>query len=207
MAGVSADGRSQRSTIPKEDAVSPMVSSEAVMITSVIDAKEGRDVAITDIPDAYLTADMDDFVVMVLEGTLAELLVKTASNVYQKYLGVGKDNKPVLYVQLRKALYGYLKSALLFYKRRVGNLQAYGFKINPYDPCVANKIVNGKQMTVCWHVDDLKISHVDDAEVTKILEWLEKTYGQLRTTRGKVHEYLGMTLDFSERGHVKIGMQ
>ena len=34
-----------------------------------------------------------------------------------------------------------------------------GFKLNPYDPCVANKIVHGKQLTIAWHVDDLKVSH------------------------------------------------
>ena len=41
-----------------------------------------------------------------------------------------------------------------------------GFEINPYDPCVANKMVNGAQCTVYWHVDDLKVFHVDEAVVT-----------------------------------------
>ena len=36
-----------------------------------------------------------------------------------------------------------------------------GFIINPYDPSVANKIDDGKQLTLRWHVDDLMISHVD----------------------------------------------
>ena len=34
-----------------------------------------------------------------------------------------------------------------------------GFKLNPYDRCVANKEINGKQCTIIWYVDDLKISH------------------------------------------------
>eukprot|EP00957_Ditylum_brightwellii_P054951 4164505-Ditylum_brightwellii.AAC.1 len=178
-----ADGRKQRETIAKEDAASPTVAPESVIITSVIDAKEGRDVATTDIPGAYLNAEMDEFVVMVLEGKLAELLVKTAPNLYRKYLGVGKDNKPVLYIQLQKALYGCLKSALLFYKRLLEDLQSYGFEVNPYDPCEANKMIRGKQMFVCWHVDDLKISHVDNKEVTRMLKWLKKKYGKMRTTR------------------------
>ena len=29
-----------------------------------------------------------------------------------------------------------------------------------YDPCVANKVVDSKVLTVCFHVDDVKISHV-----------------------------------------------
>ena len=69
--------------------------------------------------------------------------------------------KPLLYIKMYKALYGLLRSALLFYKKLVGDLQKYGFKVNPYDPCVANAMINGSQMTVTWHVDDLKVSHKD----------------------------------------------
>ena len=60
-----------------------------------------------------------------------------------------------------------LHSALLFYQKLVGDLEREGFVLNPYNPCVANKMVNGKQMTVCWHVDDLKVSHVDPIKVTR----------------------------------------
>lgn len=65
-------------------------------------------------------------------------------------------------------------------------------KINPYDPCVFNKEVNGNQLTVTLHVDDLKISHVDSFEVTKLIRYLEKIYGKVVVHRGKVHDYLGM---------------
>ena len=43
----------------------------------------------------------------------------------------------------------------------MGDLEAYGFRINPYEPCVANKMVGRKQLTVCWHMDDIKISCID----------------------------------------------
>ena len=49
-----------------------------------------------------------------------------------------------------------------------------GFEVNPYDPCVANKLINGSQMTVTWHMDDLKISHKDEKEVTEFLKICEK---------------------------------
>jgi hypothetical protein len=79
--------------------------------------------------------------------------------------------------------------------------------LNPYNPCVASKTVNGTQMTVCWHVDDLKVSHVDPKEVRKFGKWLSKTYGvSVATHRGKVHDYLGMIFDFSEKGKVMINM-
>ena len=56
--------------------------------------------------------------------------------------------QPVLYVHLTEAIYGLLVSSMLFYKRLVTDLRKIGFKVNPYDPCVANKMVDGKQMTI-----------------------------------------------------------
>jgi hypothetical protein len=60
------------------------------------------------------------------------------------------------------------------------------------------------------HVDDLKISHVDPEVVEGVLTLLNERYGKrkpLVATQGKVHEYLGMTLNFSKDGNVKIIMK
>ena len=70
-----------------------------------------------------------------------------------------ENNSPILYVRLVKALYSMLTSALLFYKQFKNDIGKVGFHINPYDPCIANKIVNGKQQTIVWHVNDIKPSH------------------------------------------------
>ena len=67
--------------------------------------------------------------------------------------------------------------------------------------------MNGKQITVVWHVDDLKISHVTTKVVDEFIEMMEEEFGKeepLSQSRGKVHEYLGMTLDFSNSGEVQI---
>ena len=66
------------------------------------------------------------------------------------------------------ALYGIMKAALLFYIKLVNILKSIGYELNPYDPCVANKIVDGAQLTVVWHVDYLKVSHVDVGVVTQM---------------------------------------
>ena len=49
---------------------------------------------------------------------------------------------------------------------------ALGFVSNPYDPCVINKIIDGKQMTIGWHVDDLKVSHHDPKTVKELAKYL-----------------------------------
>ena len=64
-----------------------------------------------------------------------------------------------MYVRINKALYGMIKSALQFYLKFRSDVEAYGFKVNPYDPCVDNYDLNGHQTTVTWHFDDLKVSH------------------------------------------------
>jgi hypothetical protein len=78
-----ADGRKQRPYTAKEDASSPTVSIEAVMLSCTIDALERRDVATVDIPGAFMQADMDELVHMRLEGTMAELLVKLDPKLYR----------------------------------------------------------------------------------------------------------------------------
>jgi hypothetical protein len=202
-----ADGQKQRGDWTKQETTSPTVSNESVFLTTVVDAHERRDVGCYDIPGAFLHADSDEDVTMILKGRLAELMVQVAPNLYQKYVTVDRKNTPILYVKIQKALYGLLRSALLFYKKLVGDLEGNGFVLNPYDPCVANKVINGAQMTVCWHVDDLKVSHVDPSEVAKFGQWLSDTYGiAVAEHRGKVHDYLGMILDFTMEGCVIINM-
>ena len=48
----------------------------------------------------------------------------------------------------------------------VKDLQKYGLKMNPYDPCVFNGTENRKQLTVAVHVDDLQVSNMDPFEIT-----------------------------------------
>ena len=118
-----------------------------------------------------------------------------------------QKGEAMLYVKMSKALYGMLKSALWFYKKLKIDLEAYGFVINPYDPCVFNVTINGKQMTVTWHVDDLKVLHEDPTETTKFANYLAVIYGEKLTVhRGLVQDYLGMDLDYTTKGKVGISM-
>jgi len=106
--------------------------------------------------------------------------------------------------------YGRLRHAVSGCPQLVSSkLQEWGFTINPYDWCVANNMIHGKQCTVAWHVDDLKISHESPDVVTSIIDKLNKEFGKLApltVTRGKTHEYLGMTIDYSLKGKVQIRM-
>jgi hypothetical protein len=92
------------------------------------------------IPGAFLHANNEDYVIMKMVVTLAELMVKTNPKLYRKYVVI-KKGCSVLYLRLQKASHGMLKSALLFRRKLVAELHTMGFEINPYDPCIANKTV------------------------------------------------------------------
>jgi hypothetical protein len=57
-------------------------------------------------------------------------------------------------LRVLKAIYGMLEAALLWYKNFRTDLEDIGFVFNPYDPCVANRKVQGLQQTILFHVDD-----------------------------------------------------
>jgi hypothetical protein len=170
-----ANGSTQCMHTAKEEATAPTVMSEAIFIKGTVFAHKDCDVVTCDIPGA-LQADNLDYVLMHLDGILAELMVQAAPSIYCKYVTSNAKGKPVLYVQLKKAVYGMMKSALLFYRKLVADLKLLGYKVNPYDPCMANKMINGQQMTNCWHVDDLFIGHANPKVVTNLLEWLTVRY-------------------------------
>ena len=61
-----------------------------------------------------------------------------------------------------------------------------------------NNIIDNKQCNILWNVDDLKTSHVDPAVVSIFLADSDAEYGKIEKmtiTRGKLHKYLGMTID------------
>ena len=208
------NGKPTRQWLTKEDSSSPTVSNEGIFVTTTIDAKEGRDVMTNDLPNAYIQTQMpktkkgEERVIMKFTGVLVDLLVELAPEVYADFV-VYENGEKVLYVVVLRAIYGMLVASVLWYKKLRGDLESIGFEFNPYDPCIANRMIKGKQHTVRFHVDDLMSSHVSADVNTQFHKWLNKmygAYGEVKATRGTKHDYLGMTFDFSEPGKVKIDM-
>ena len=144
-----------------------------------------------------------------ITGVLVDILAQLSPKVYGPYV-VFENGQKVLYVQVLKVIYGMLQDALLWNMKFRKDLEKQGFKSNPNDPCVANQNFNGSQYTILFHVDDLKCSHRKKTLNDDSAKWLEKIYGKHRKVKihhGKVHDYLGMKLDYSEKKTVKIDMR
>ena len=61
-----------------------------------------------------------------------------------------------------------------------------------------------------FHVDDLKCCHRKKTVNDDFAKWLEKTYeqcGKVKVHQEKVHDYLGMKLDYSQKKKIKIDMK
>ena len=133
------------------------------MLIMLIDANEDRDVATADVVRAYLLADMNEFTMVKIVGTAKDIMCQVNPD-YKNYI-TKERFKNALYLRLTKALYGCMQFALLWYRIFKGYLEKLGFVLNPYDPRVANKVIDDKQCTICWNVDDTKILHVDSKVV------------------------------------------
>jgi hypothetical protein len=63
-----------------------------------------------------------------------------------------------------------------------------GFVLNPYDACVANKMINERLV------------------VDNIIALIEEQYGKMVVTHGNQRTYVGMDIEFTNDGEAKIFM-
>eukprot|EP00957_Ditylum_brightwellii_P206225 15347436-Ditylum_brightwellii.AAC.1 len=115
-------GCKQQSNTHWDDTSSPTVSTAALLLICVINAKKNRDVATLEVPNAFIQADMDTLVNIKIEGSMAEFLVNTNPVLYRKHLSA-EHGKPVINVQLKKALYGTICAALFFLENMANTIQ------------------------------------------------------------------------------------
>ena len=207
-----ANGSRQRRFLREDESfASPTASLEAIMTTLMIDAYEKRDVAVADVPGAYLHAEfpVNKQVILKLNGVFVDIMCDVNPEYRQHIIyETSKKGRKIkcLYVKVLRALYGCLESALLWYELYSTTLTKLGFKINDYDRCVANKIINGKQCTIVFYVDDNKISHQDPQVVTDVIKEISNHFGELTVSRGVKHDYLGMDIEIKD-SLVYIGMR
>ena len=77
--------------------------------------------------------------------------------------------------------------------------------VNMYAKCVANKMIEGKQGTLAFCVDDNKLSHVSSKVVDGVLNTIEGRFPGLVIERGKRLNFLGMEIEFIGDKKVAVG--
>jgi hypothetical protein len=172
---------------------------------------------VIDIPNAFIQTRVDnpkDRVIIWMRGVVVDWLVKAAPEVYAPFVTTDKKGMKVLLVECWNVIYGTMIAGLLYYRKFSESLTEQGYVANAYNPCVWNKVIEGKLSTICFHVDDCKISHKSVKVNDNTIKWLRRDYesiftdgsGEMKVARGKVHKYLGMKLDFTTAGVVIVTM-
>jgi hypothetical protein len=162
----------------------------------------------------FVVEDNEDKVVMRIKGHMVDVLVKVAPRVHGPYVSTDKQGRKQLLVECLNVIYGTMVASLLYYPKFTRSLKNQGYTMNPYDPCVWNKMIEKKQIRICFYVNNCKVSHklarVDD----RAIKWLRRDYksifkdgsGARVVHRGRVHRYPGITIDYSTKGVAQILM-
>ena len=185
---------------------SPTATTTSIFMVACLAAKEGSKVAHVDFPGAFLHANMpeDDGkpVFMRLNRFETSVLVKIDPS-YSKCV----QANGTCIVRLKRALYGCVESARLWYEKLAKDLENMGYIKNDHDMCVFNRTESdGSQSTLAVHVDDVLITAKTDTIIDGIIGDLQLAYKKLSVQRGAVINYIGMVFDFSAIGKVKITM-
>ncbi|MCG3769880.1 MAG: hypothetical protein JW384_01011 [Nitrosomonadaceae bacterium] len=187
-----------------DDVSSPTATTSSIFLVAAIAAKEGRKVAKADIGGAFLRAHLpeDTEILMRLDPVCSAILAQIAPK-YKPYF----DTDGSLVVKLTKALYGCIESAKLWYENLSATLTSMGFVVNPLDVCVFNLVRNGKQCTICVHVDDLFITCVEESTIKFVTDSLLAKYKEIEVKTGPILSYIGMTFNFSTIGKCFVTME
>jgi histone deacetylase 1/2 len=199
-----ANGNNQpRPDVPDEDISSPTAAMPFLFAVAAIAAKEGRQVVTADVPVAYLNADNSRHnISMVLDPDTATAIIRLDPS-YAPY----RRSDRTIVVRLNRAIYGCIESARLWYDLLRDTLEKIGFQVNPLDPCILNRSVDGVQCTVVVYVDDLKFTCSRRELIDEAIATLEARFeSKLKVTEGEIHSYLGMRWDYSAPGKCVVTM-
>ena len=194
---VGGTGASSQDKTKYEDLSSPTIRFETVAILLKSAATTGMQVAVADVPGAYLHARFQD---LTLEATPGNKRYVVAKGMLAKMMAAidGDCAKCVdkttgdLYLQLNKALYGLIEAAKLWYSEVSTMLLAEGFKQSLADPCLFTH--EERQLLVGLYVDDMITFYRKHEHLQWFLNLLKRKYGPPRVQCGTTVDYLNVEL-------------
>jgi hypothetical protein len=195
------DGQSAESLIGVETS-SPTVVTENLMSIIAIAASERRHHISIDIVGAFLEAEMTGPPVhMVIQKVVAEAVIKCKPQ-WAEY--VRADGTMV--VRLKRALYGCKQSGKLWYDKLVSTLHDLQFIPSPVDPCVLNKSVDGAQLTLAVHVDDIYMTHVSSEALSRVADQIGSKFSGYKVQNTPTIPHLGLQICRHSNGSFTVDM-
>ena len=130
-----------------------------MLITSVTDAHEVRDVIATDMTNAFVQTRVEDpsnRVMMRFSGRLVDYSCSIAPEVHESFVNKDKNNGKVFHCEVMNVIHRTVKAAILFHEKLNKDSNELGFECDPHDPGFVNRNINGVQQTAAFHVNDVK---------------------------------------------------
>ena len=200
---VAGGHRQDRSLYDDNEISSPTVALTSVIAMAALAAREGHHVMTLDHKAAYLNARMEGPPVeMMLSPEVSEILCSIDPK-YNKY--IRRDGK--IAVRLKKALYGCVQSAVLWYRELSSTLERLGFQKNPYDIGSYTRLNEGSIDKILVYVDDLFITSKGEDTLQTIADELGAKYPTVTVKTGLQHDFLGIHWDFGTKGQASLSME
>ena len=79
--------------ITKEESTAPTVSTEAVFLTAMIDAMDNLNVAVLDVPGAFMQAEIDELVHVRFTGAMVSMLLQIDHEMYKDYIVIERGEQ------------------------------------------------------------------------------------------------------------------
>ena len=177
---------------PAESRSSPTVRWESWMIVLAIACEQGRRAASMDVDGAYFEATTEKSVKPV-SVRFNKYLTTLISQEYPEYTSHIQNG--MLTAEALRALYGLVESGKLWHNTVSEILRKLGFTPNEFDPCVWNKDVDGKQLTVVIFVDDLFATHINIIVLKKLHKDLLQYLKGVSYNDDRKLSYLGVQVE------------
>jgi len=169
---------------------------------ALMKTNEDWKMVVSDVPSAYLHANIDKEIYMKLEKKSREYYLKTRPEL-RDFL----DQDGNLIVRLKKSLYGLKQAGYLWQKELTSYLVDFGLAISKSEPCV----LFGEMGIILFHVDDLFIFYRDCEWLENLKRHLIKKFGDMDFDSGPEFHGLGMRIsdknshfEVSQPGYIQL---
>ena len=81
-----------------------------------------------------------------------------------------------MYGESNKVVCGTIFNAILFYEKFIGQLLEWGFEMNTYIQYIFKKMINGKHITVQYHVDNCIFQSERESDIEDIIKILNNKF-------------------------------
>lgn len=189
----------------------PTASLSSLFAVAAHAAAKGLAVASFDIKMAYTKAPMpkDKKIYIRLIKSYVDLIKVINPDLKIEYESFQNEDGSVI-VELDFALYGCVEAGRLFYEFLKNILvKKMDYKVSLYDDCIFNLFDDNGIIisTIVIHVDDGLITGSSETVLDSFFDQFKNHIGDITIQRGRIHNYLGMVMDFSQPNVVHITIE